>query len=47
MIDALKTNRLILRSYTEADRKETIRLLRNSEIGKTFMLPEFEDDAAS
>lgn len=47
MIDALKTNRLILRSYTEADRKETIRLLRNSEIGKTFMLPEFEDDAAA
>ena len=41
------TERLLLRPYTEADCEPMIRILRNKEISKTFMLPEFEDDAAA
>ena len=47
MIDPVTTNRLILRPYKESDREQVIRILRNAEISKTFMLPEFEDDAAA
>lgn len=41
------TERLLLRPYTEADCEPMIRILRNKEISKTFMLPDFEDDAAA
>lgn len=47
MIGPITTNRLILRPYKESDREQVIRILRNEEISKTFMLPEFEDDAAA
>lgn len=47
MIDPVTTNRLILRPYKESDREQVIWILRNAEINKTFMLPEFEDDAAA
>ena len=47
MIDPVTTNRLILRPYKESDREQVIWILRNGEISKTFMLPEFEDDAAA
>lgn len=47
MIDPITTNRLILRPYKESDREQVIWILRNGEISKTFMLPEFEDDAAA
>ena len=47
MIDPITTNRLILRLYKESDREQVIWILRNGEISKTFMLPEFEDDAAA
>lgn len=47
MVDSLKTDRLVLRPFGEADRKQAIRLLRNDEISKTYMLPEFEDDSAA
>ncbi len=47
MIGPITTNRLILRPYKESDREQVIRILRNEEIAKTFMLPEFEDDAAA
>ena len=43
----LQTDRLVLRSFQEMDREQGIRLLRNDEISKTYMLPEFEDDAAA
>ena len=41
------TERLLLRPYTEADCEPMIRILQNKEISKTFMLPDFEDDAAA
>ena len=41
------TERLLLRPYTEADCELMIWILRNGEISKTFMLPEFEDDATA
>ena len=47
MIHPVTTNRLILRPYKESDREQVIWILRNGEISKTFMLPEFEDDAAA
>ena len=47
MIEPITTNRLILRPYKESDREQVIWILRNAEINKTFMLPEFEDDAAA
>lgn len=47
MIEPITTNRLILRPYKESDREQVIWILRNGEISKTFMLPEFEDDAAA
>ena len=43
----ISTNRLLLRPYEEADRNSVIRILRNKEISSTFMLPDFEDDAAA
>ena len=47
MIEPITTNRLILRPYKESDLEQVIRTLRNEEIAKTFVLPEFEDDAAA
>ncbi|MCI6434846.1 MAG: GNAT family N-acetyltransferase [Clostridiales bacterium] len=47
MIEPITTNRLILRPYKESDWEQVIWILRNGEISKTFMLPEFEDDAAA
>lgn len=47
MVESLKTKRLVLRSFRESDREQGIRLLRNGEISKTFMLPDFENDAAA
>lgn len=47
MMESIITKRLILRLYQESDREQVIRILRNEEIIKTFMLPEFEDDAAA
>ena len=41
------TKRLLLRPYEETDRESVIRILRNKEISSTFMLPDFEDDAAA
>ena len=43
MLEPLKTERLLLRPFQEEDRAQTLRLLRNVEISKTFMMPEFED----
>ena len=43
----ISTKRLLLRPYEEADRDPVIRILRNKEISSTFMLPDFEDDAAA
>lgn len=43
----IKTQRLTLRLFQEADREQAIALLRNNEISKTFMMPEFPDDAAA
>ena len=43
----LSTDRLVLRPFQEMDREQAIRLLRNEEISKTFMLPDFPDDAAA
>lgn len=43
----IPTKRLLLRPYEEADREPVIRILRNKEISSTFMLPDFEDDAAA
>ena len=47
MGEPLKTSRLVLRCFAEQDRGQVIRILRNGEISKTFMLPEFPDDAAA
>lgn len=47
MLYPIITQRLILRSFSESDRMQMIRILRNDEISKTFMLPEFPDDAAA
>ncbi|MDD3335331.1 MAG: GNAT family N-acetyltransferase [Eubacteriales bacterium] len=49
MIKAIKTARLEIRPYAETDQKELAALLTNQEIGKTFMLPNFEteEDALS
>lgn len=47
MFEPLETDRLVLRPFWEADREQAIRLLRNDEISKTYMLPEFEDDSAA
>ena len=47
MFEPLETDRLVLRPFGEADREQAIRLLRNDEISKTYMLPEFEDDSAA
>ena len=41
------TKRLLLRPYEETDRESMVRILRNKEISSTFMLPDFEDDAAA
>ena len=43
----LSTDRLVLRPFQAMDRAQAIRLLRNEEISKTFMLPDFPDDAAA
>ena len=43
----ISTKRLLLRPYEEADREPVIRILRNKEISRTFMMPDFEDDAAA
>ena len=43
----ISTERLLLRPYEEADREPVIRILRNKEISRTFMMPDFEDDAAA
>ena len=47
MFEPLKTDRLELRTFQEEDRAQTIQLLRNEEISRTFMLPDFPDDAAA
>lgn len=47
MLEPIKTQRLMLRLFQQADREQAIALLRNKEISKTFMLPEFPDDAAA
>lgn len=47
MLYPIKTQRLILRSFSESDRMQMIRILRNEEISKTFILPEFPDDDAA
>lgn len=47
MVVRLKTKRLILRAFTESDREQAVHILRNEEISKTFMLPDFQDDAAA
>lgn len=46
-MDCIKTKRLTLRTLEEADCPQLIRLLRNEEIGKTYMLPDLADDAAA
>lgn len=47
IFEPIKTERLVLRSFQEDDRAQTIRLLRNEQISRTFMLPDFPDDAAA
>lgn len=46
IVEPIETHRLVLRPFQETDREQTIRLLRNEEISRTFMLPDFPDDAA-
>ena len=41
----LRTERLILRPFRESDRETMIDLLRNEEIKKTYMLPDFASRA--
>lgn len=41
------TKRLLLRPFEEADREALVRILRNKEISRTFMLPDFEEDTAA
>lgn len=47
IFEPIKTHRLVLRPFQETDREQTVRLLRNEEISRTFMLPDFPDDAAA
>ena len=46
-MEQLTTSRLVLRRFLETDRDCMIRILRNEEISKTFMLPVFDDDEAA
>ena len=46
-MEQLTTSRLVLRRFLESDRDCMIRILRNKEISKTFMLPVFDDDEAA
>lgn len=46
-MEKLKTSRLMLRRFLESDRMQMIRILRNEEISKTFMLPVLADDEAA
>ena len=46
-MEQLTTSRLVLRRFLESDRDCMIRILRNEEISKTFMLPEFSDDSVA
>lgn len=46
-MEQLTTSRLVLRRFLESDRDCMIRILRNEEISKTFMLPIFDDDEAA
>ena len=46
-MEQLTTSRLVLRRFLESDRDCMIRILRNEEISKTFMLPVFDDDEAA
>ena len=46
-MEQLTTSRLVLRRFLETDRDCIIRILRNEEISKTFMLPEFSDDSVA
>ena len=43
----LLTRRLELRSFHEADRGSVIAILRDDTVKKTYMLPDFPDDAAA
>ena len=43
----LLTRRLELRSFLETDRASVISILRDDTIKKTYMLPDFPDDAAA
>ena len=38
----IKTKRLVLRAINDHDRDDLIELLKNEEIGKTFMVPDFK-----
>ncbi|WP_455616677.1 GNAT family N-acetyltransferase [Eisenbergiella sp.] len=44
MDKTIKTDRLEIKPYREADRKRMAELLTNSEIRKTFMIPEFKTE---
>ncbi len=46
MTELLKTQRLEIRPFLPEDRPALAVLLRNDEIKKTYMLPDFADDAA-
>lgn len=39
----LKTERLVIKPFEPEDRDDAIELLTSSEIGKTYMLPEFQE----
>ena len=43
----LTTERLTIRPFTDADEAPMIRLLRNTQVAKTYMLPDFADDEAA
>ena len=47
IFEPIETHRLVLRPFQETDREQTIRLLCNEEISRTFMLPDFPDDDAA
>lgn len=47
IVEPIRTHRLVLRPFQETDREQTIRLLRNEEISRTFMLSDFPDDDAA
>ena len=41
--EILKTERLLLRPFEECDRQQMVDILRNEEIKKTYMIPDFAD----